>query len=278
MFKTFRGQKIETSTVLGSSFGDCLRIEIGQQAFFGKVLPESDLARLHAEEEGLGALASVGAALVIPATFGIEVADGKAMLLMEWLEQTQSTLASWEALGHALADLHANQSEAYGFSNDNYIGSSVQDNTPSPDWVEFFADRRLTPQMEMAKVHGLWDADLDLQMRSLIRKLPEILPKSPAASILHGDLWSGNCVFSSKGPAIFDPAVYYGDRETDLAMTKLFGGFPGRFYDAYSEAWPLSPEWETRVDVYNLYHLLNHLNIFGSSYHSSVSSILKRYA
>jgi protein-ribulosamine 3-kinase len=165
-----------------------------------------------------------------------------------------------------LAKVHRTAAPRFGWQRDNYIGSTPQRNGWCEDWREFWIERRVGPQLELARRNGFRVAEPPLGSLDGHR---------PQPSLLHGDLWSGNAGFTAEGPVIFDPAVYYGDREADLAMTELFGGFPGTFYEAYHAAWPLEPGYEQRKHLYNLYHLLNHLNLFGGSYLGQVESTLR---
>jgi fructosamine-3-kinase len=168
--------------------------------------------------------------------------------------------ADWPAMGRMLATLHRHTGERFGWERDNWIGLAPQKNGWSDDWIGFFRDCRLAPQLARAA--------LEREAQPLIAVLPSFFDGYlPQPSLLHGDLWSGNAGFLRDGsPVIFDPAVYYGDREADLAMTELFGGFPPAFYAAYREAWPLDSGYEQRRDLYNLYHVLNHANLFGGGY------------
>jgi fructosamine-3-kinase len=169
----------------------------------------------------------------------------------------------WPAMGRMLAALHRNTSERYGWDTDNWIGLAPQVNGWSDDWTDFFWEKRLTPQLRRAGI------SIDE------KKTKQILEgHRPQASLLHGDLWSGNAGFTPDGPVIFDPAVYYGDREADLAMTELFGGFPTEFYSSYRKELPLAAGYERRKHLYNLYHLLNHLNLFGGGYRAQVDRTL----
>jgi fructosamine-3-kinase len=164
-----------------------------------------------------------------------------------------------------LANAHRRPGPRFGWSRDNYIGSTPQANAWCDDWAEFWRDRRLRPQLELAASKGF-----DVEMPSL-----HLLENhEPQPSLLHGDLWSGNAGFTAQGPVVFDPAVYYGDREADLAMTELFGGFPREFYDAYRKEWPVDEGYARRKHLYNLYHLLNHLNLFGAGYLGRVRQTL----
>jgi len=189
--------------------------------------------------------------------------DGRAYIRLEFLQLGKS--GNWSDLGRMLANLHRQAGPRFGWARDNYIGRSPQQNGWCDGWIEFWVTRRMEPQISWAREKGF-----DVSMPSM-RLLEN---HKPRPSLLHGDLWSGNAGFTAEGPVIFDPAVYYGDRETDLAMSELFGGFPREFYRAYDEAFPLEPGYEKRKHLYNLYHLLNHLNMFGGGYLAQVKAAL----
>ncbi len=206
--------------------------------------------------------------------------DGRtSFLLMEYI--LSGRLKSGEDFGHSLAALHRGARQTLcGFNLDNWIGTTPQINTFTESWHEFFGGHRLAYQWKLARANGYGNAAGDRQMEKLICRLPEILPDVDEGepSLLHGDLWGGNWMADSGGRAcLIDPAVYYGHREADLAMTRLFGGFPSGFYRGYEEAWPLEPGFDSRVPVYNLYHVLNHLNLFGASYWGGVQSVLRAF-
>jgi protein-ribulosamine 3-kinase len=202
----------------------------------------------------------------VPQPFAHGLRDGEAFIEMEPL--ALGGPPDWPALGRMLAALHRHTGERYGWEHDNWIGLSPQPNGWRDDWVAFYRDCRLTPQLARAKL--LREADALLAGLAAFFK-----GYRPEASLLHGDLWSGNAGFLADGsPVIFDPAVYYGDREADLAMTELFGGFSAAFYTAYREAWPLDAGYERRRDLYNLYHVLNHANLFGGSYRAQALSLI----
>jgi protein-ribulosamine 3-kinase len=208
-----------------------------------------------AEADGLEALRPH---IRVPCVLDRGVKNGKAFILLEQLDLQRG--GDYAALGRMLAALHRQAGPRFGWHRDNYIGLSPQQNGWCDDWTEFWRERRLRPQAERAGVQ----IDLD-----------RIELHKPQPALLHGDLWSGNAGFTAQGPVLYDPAVYYGDREADLAMTELFGGFPSAFYDAYNEVLPLDAGYEQRKHVYNLYHLLNHLNIFGASYLPQVKATLR---
>jgi fructosamine-3-kinase len=190
-----------------------------------------------------------------------------AFLALEWIERGAGGHSCEARLGAGLAALHAVTAREFGWHRDNTIGSTAQVNTPSRDWAQFFWSRRLAPQLELARARGL-GAELGPDAERLPGALPALLGgHRPAASLLHGDLWGGNWLCAASGePVLVDPAVYYGDREADLAMTSLFGGFGAAFYRAYRAVLAPAAGWQTRATLYNLYHVLNHANLFGGGY------------
>ena len=215
-----------------------------------------------------------------------EVVDkGPDFLLLEWIEVGKnSTDSSMEELGRQLAELHSFRGEKFGFVEDNYLGDSPQSNLTSTagkdNWAIFFAGNRLHFQAELAEQKGYATQEIRNLLDVLIEKIPDLLSGTEEKpSLLHGDLWCGNYLIDVDGrPWLIDPAVYYGHREADLAMTSLFGGFTKTFYSAYESAFPLVPGYPEREPLYQLYHLMNHLNLFGTGYYGQVLSILKRYA
>jgi protein-ribulosamine 3-kinase len=205
-------------------------------------------------------------------------AECPAFILMEWIEAAGNQFDP-DVLGDNLACLHRVTSTnlAYGLPNDNFIGTTPQKNTWSASWVAFFRDQRLAYQMEFANRNGRLPLARRTKLEKLLDRLDDFLGGvSRQPSLLHGDLWTGNVLSDAcSQPFLIDPAVYYGDREAELAYTELFGGFPPRFYQAYNSNWPLEPGYPERRDIYNLYHLLNHLNIFGEPYGFQVDAVLR---
>lgn len=252
--------------VAGGSINRCYRWPTAQGPVFVKVAAAASAAMLEAEADGLAELARAQAVRV-PRVLACGRAGAKVFLALEWLEAGPVSEASEERLGRALAAQHAVTAPAHGWWRDNTIGSTPQANGPLASWPEFFRERRLRPQLKLAVANG-FGALLAAPGERLLAQLPALLAAHrPAASLLHGDLWGGNWLATAGGdPALFDPAVYYGDRETDIAMTRLFGGFGPGFYRAYAAAAPLPAGAETRRELYNLYHVLNHANLFGASY------------
>ena len=234
-----------------------------------------------AEAAGLAALAAVGEIRVpeVLAHGGGEGSRGAEYLLLEHIETSAPGPGFFERFGRAFARFHSRgRGERFGFAADNVLGATPQPNPWSDDWVSFFRDHRLGHQLRLARRRGLSDAELDGAGDRLLERLEELLgDPEEEPCLLHGDLWGGNYLVDTDGaPVLIDPAVYYGRREADLAMTRLFGGFGPDFYRAYDEEWPLAPGSEVRLAVYELYHLLNHLNLFGRSYRGRVMTTLRR--
>ena len=249
--------------VAGGCIHDCYRVSIAGTTRFLKTNSEDYRDAFAAEADGLAALRAAG--MRAPEALSHGTAEGRAYLLLENLDLDGRK--DFGALGRMLAAAHRSRpGPRFGWQHDNYIGATPQANGWCNDWQEFWLERRLRPQIELARRNGF---DLALPEFSVLNG------HEPQPALLHGDLWSGNAGFTAEGPVVFDPAVYYGDREADLAMTELFGGFPREFYLAYDEAWPLDPGYEHRRPVYNLYHLLNHLNLFGGGYLGQVESALR---
>jgi fructosamine-3-kinase len=233
-----------------------------------------------AEAAGLRLLARAGALRVPEVLRTGAGGDGPAYILMEWIEWGNAGHQQvGVALGEGLAALHRSLGPQYGLDHGNYCGATPQDNRWCASWVEFYGTRRLGWQMALARRRGLLPAARRRGLERLIDRLDEwIGDEACQPSLLHGDLWGGNWLVAQGGePVLIDPAAYYGDREAELAMCRLFGGFPGAFYAAYDAAWPPAAGRADRIPLYQLYHLLNHLNLFGESYGSSVDAIWRRY-
>ncbi|MFQ5568564.1 MAG: fructosamine kinase family protein [Rhodothermales bacterium] len=269
----------QVASVGGGCIAHATRISTDEETFFLKY-GRGDVARTFpAEAAGLRALQRAGSPLVIPRLIASGVVGSDAgFLLMTWIERGSRKERFWEEFGGHLAALHRHAENRFGFDRETFIGRLPQRNTWEARWPAFFREHRLEPQVRMARDRGHWQSAWNQWLDALYLRLDEVLPEHPPASLLHGDLWSGNLMVTASGrAALIDPAVYFGHREADLAMTELFGGFPTRFYDAYGEAWPLEPGYALRREVYNLYHLINHLNHFGSGYAGSVASVLQRF-
>ena len=234
------------------------------------------------EADGLHRLESTHTVRV-PTVYGHADAQDNhpAFILLEWLEGSRS--ADQGILGEQLAELHRRGTSpknpsAYGLDQDNYIGSTPQVNHWEQDWAVFFAACRLTPQMYLARKNNRLTAERRRRLEALIASLPALLGGiARRPSLIHGDLWSGNIIPGPDGLAVIDPAISYSDREAEIAYSELFGGFSARFYAAYQSTWPLDAGYSQRRDLYNLYHLLNHLNLFGEGYGPQVDAVLNRF-
>jgi len=259
-----------------SGFGDAWSVDAGGRRHFVKIASQGRAEMIDCEADGLRALAGTGA-IRVPRIVASGSTGSSAFLVLEWLDVAGPAQAM---LGRSLAQLHRAQppqgphGERFGWHRDNWIGATLQVNTWSDDWCAFFRDQRLAPQLARAADNG--HRGLQHPGGELLAALPTLLgDHRPVPSLVHGDLWSGNAATLRDGDgAVFDPAVYVGDREVDLAMIELFGGFDPGFRDAYEARWPLDDGYPLRRDVYNCYHLLNHLNLFGSGYLSRVQSCI----
>jgi fructosamine-3-kinase len=255
---------------------EMIQTEIGR--FFVKRNRASAYPRLfETEADGLDALQH-HTGLKVPRVVGYGTTGDESWLLLEHLEKAAPRPGDWILFGQALARLHRERGTAdgkavYGWKFDNYIGSLAQSNRKHTDWSSFFAEERILPQVRKARDGSRLDKNTAQQAERFCARLDDIFPPEPSA-LLHGDLWSGNFMFTPNGPAIFDPSCYYGHREMDLAMTKLFGGFNNEFYLGYASEYAPEKNWEDRVDYCNLYPLLVHVNLFGGGYVQDVRSIL----
>jgi protein-ribulosamine 3-kinase len=260
-----RPVEIRNSGALGGgSINAAFRLDTSAGRFFVKLNQAQAAEMFAAEAAGLEELAAAEA-LRIPRPIAQGVAGGRAWLALEHLEL--SGPAAPARLGEALARLHRHSADAFGWTRDNTIGSTPQCNARHSEWIAFWRDCRLGPQLRLAESDGA-PHDLLTDGERLLEVLPAFFDGyRPQCSLLHGDLWSGNWGYGSGGePTIFDPAVYYGDREADIAMTELFGSPGAAFYDAYDVAWPRDPGYGVRRTLYNLYHILNHHHLFGAGY------------
>jgi fructosamine-3-kinase len=228
-----------------------------------------------AESAGLNEMRSAQA-IRVPEPVCVGESDGQSWLVMEYISVGSNLGESQRLAGEQLAKMHQKTAESFGWSMDNTIGSTPQLNDWKNNWIEFWREQRLGYQLRLAASKG-FGGKLQSQGEKLLHSLDVLIDHAPTPSLLHGDLWGGN-IGSDSGdnPVIFDPAVYYGDREADIAMTELFGGFSGDFYSAYNAAWPLDAGYKTRKTLYNLYHILNHLNLFGSGYAGQAQNMIDR--
>ena len=259
--------KIESKhEIRGGCINRAVCLQGHDRTYFAKLNSASQLSMFATEAIGLRAI-SATRTLRAPNPIVWGTTADQSWLILEHIPLAQPGSATEALLGRQLAAMHRTTSQRFGWEEDNFIGPSIQSNRLEDTWLSFLRDQRLAFQLQLAARHGAPTTLLE-KGRRLIIMLPGILDGyQPEASLLHGDLWSGNRAADDEGqPVIFDPAVYFGDREADLAMTELFGGFGESFYQAYRAAWPMEDGYEVRKQLYNLYHLLNHFNLFGGVY------------
>jgi len=226
------------------------------------------------EAEGLQTLNSIGKAKTPDV---IKVNSAEDCLLLSYIQPGIKDDYFWLDLGRTVAQLHKNTSSHFGFESNNYIGTLVQPNDKKENWCDFFINQRIMPMVKQAKTNNLLSTNILNKFDQFYKNCSTLFPNEEPA-LLHGDLWSGNFICSLSGEAyLIDPAVYYGHREVDLAMSKLFGGFNSMFYEGYEEVYKPQKGWESRTDLFNLYPLLVHLNLFGGSYILSIEATLKKY-
>jgi fructosamine-3-kinase len=257
---------LERAPVTGGCINEALRLLGSERSVFLKLNDASRRDMFEAEAAGLDALRGAGA-LRVPEPLAQGVTGGRCWLALEFIDLGGGSRRSQTLLGEGLAALHASTDDAFGWDRDNTIGDTPQVNRRSADWVDFLRVQRLGFQFTLADDRGAGGRLRDLGERLLASLDTFFTDYRPAPSLLHGDLWGGNWGADAEGqPVLFDPAVYYGDREADIAMTELFGGFGADFYTAYDSTWPLDPGYRVRRELYNLYHVLNHFNLFGGGY------------
>lgn len=270
-------------TITGKSFfvnssrsvsGGCINqgyaISSDTDTYFVKLNSASQVGMFEAEAKALEQMLAT-ATIRVPKLICWGTAENNAYLVLEWLELGKGDTQSWLELGRKLAAMHFHTSDRMGWEQNNTIGSTPQINTWTADWAEFYGKHRLVYQFQLAKKRGGHFP----QQKQLLAAIPQLLTHQPQPSLVHGDLWGGNAACTVSGePVIFDPAVYFGDREVDIAMTELFGGFPAAFYRGYNEVFPLDSGYEKRKTLYNLYHILNHFNLFGGSYESQANRMI----
>ncbi|MBS4013864.1 MAG: fructosamine kinase family protein [Bacteroidetes bacterium] len=268
---------INSSYASGGCINDSAIINTNEGKFFLKWnIAKRYPNMFEAEAKGLNLLKSAGI-LQIPEVIGVGTEGQISWLLLEYIESQQNIGNFWEDFGKSLAKLHKQTSLNFGLDHNNYIGSLHQCNDFKQSWIDFFIEQRLGKQIKLAADNGKLGRETKSRFEKIYNKLSGFFPTEPP-SLLHGDLWSGNFMTGSHGKAcIYDPAVYYGHRLMDIAMSKLFGGFSESFYAYYNAEYPLEKNWQEAIDIANLYPLMVHVNLFGGGYIGSVDSILKRY-
>ncbi len=263
----------------GGDISQALRLETDKGAFFLKINTNTFAgAMFAAEAKGLQLLASTKI-FRIPTVIATSATEAHpAFLLLENIESGNPRPDFWVQFGERLAALHRCKSDHFGLDHANFIGSLPQNNTLHTSWVNFYVECRLLPQMQLAAEEDKLTTQDHQSFERLFAKFPALLPEE-SPSLIHGDLWNGNFLCDKGGvPVLIDPAICFASREMDLAMALLFGGFDQKFYEAYQLAYPLLPGWEERIDLYQLYYLMVHVNLFGGGYIQSVRQILRRFA
>jgi len=269
------GVGLQAMAIGGGSINAAYRLSIGGGRYFVKTNSAERLAMFEAEIAALKEIESTKT-IRVPRPICGNIVEGRSFLVLEWwdLQPLDDTVASY--FGRSLAALHRHSASQFGWYQDNTIGTTLQVNALTADWLTFWKEHRLGFQLGLAARNGHTGLVQDLGARLLKHCHKLFADYLPQPSLLHGDLWHGNMASISREAIAFDPASYYGDRETDLAMTSLFGGFPDAFMKAYNAAWPLDEGYQTRRDFYNVYHLLNHLNLFGRGYLPQIEATMTR--
>lgn len=277
------GKVVRVQAIGGGCISDAMRVDVVDSAakektFFVKANGLHFLDNFQCEAAGLRALDATKT-IRVPSVIDVSASRGKAWLVLEFIAQGNRDKQYFRRFGDQLARMHqASVGDAFGWEADNYLGAAKQPNQSVDSWDAFFAQNRIGYQLRWAIDQGIADSELKSDCQRIITAMPELLRgREQQTVLLHGDLWSGNYLCDESGQSVLiDPAVYRGCREAEFGMLKLFGGCPQEFYDAYQEAWPLPSGWQRRVNVYVLYHLLNHLNLFGTGYASQCGSMAKQ--
>jgi fructosamine-3-kinase len=263
----------------GGCISEAARFETDEGRFFAKWNPQAPAGLFESEASCLREMAAAGSTLKMPKVFAVsEPGATPAFIVMELLETRAARSADEEHLGRGLAELHRHQSDRFGFARDTYCGTTRQANAWALTWPAFYATQRLAPLLaEIAGERGLPSSERTAYER-VIGRLPELLPARATPGLIHGDLWSGNVLWATSGPALVDPSCCYAEREMEFGITTLFGGLTPRAFAAYEEASPLAPGWRERNPLYQLYHLLNHFLLFGGGYGAQALRIAKHFS
>ncbi|MGF1492082.1 MAG: fructosamine kinase family protein [Microcoleaceae cyanobacterium] len=276
--KPFQIQRQQS--VGGGCINQAYRIIDGTAAYFIKLNQASQASMFEAEALGVEQMWQTQT-IRVPKPICHGTVGSRAYIVLEWLDMNgRGHGQAMAEMGHQLARMHqwvrpnASEQQQFGWDMENTIGSTPQINDWKSDWAEFWRDNRIGYQLKLARQRGASFS----QGAALLDKIPELLAgHDPQPSLVHGDLWGGNAAVTADGePTIFDPATYFGDREVDIAMTEVFGGFSSAFYEAYNATWPLEPGYKRRKILYNLYHILNHYNLFGGGYASQAESMIQQ--
>ncbi len=270
---------VNNHSVGGGCINNALKFSSSVGEFFLKWNSSAPSDMFLKEAEGLDEMRSPeNSYLIIPKVIWAKVPDDfPGLILMEYLAPSAKTTGYDERLGRGIAQLHRKTTTEFGFHHSNYCGTTVQDNTWKKNWPEFYAKQRIWALVvQIGTTRRITSDELKIY-KKLIDKIPRLLAHQTIPSLIHGDLWAGNYMYAENGPALIDPACYYADREMELGMMLLFGGFVQRVWDAYLEEFPLPEGWKERIQLYQLYHILNHYLLFGGSYGRQALDIAKRY-
>ncbi|MEO1004773.1 MAG: fructosamine kinase family protein [Cyanobacteria bacterium J06638_38] len=261
-----------TKSVSGGCINQGYKISSEDAAYFVKLNDAAQVEMFAAEALGLKQMHATRT-IKVPEPICWGTAGSSSYIVLQWLDLGGSNSQSWTEMGRQLAAMHREgTAKNFGWERNNTIGSTPQINTWMDNWADFFAEQRIGYQLKLAKRRGGSFPDIQKVVAGVRNRLAD---RKPKASLVHGDLWSGNAAIVKDGsPIILDPAIYYGDRETDIAMTELFGGFPTAFYNGYNAAWQLDSGYRQRKSIYNLYHVLNHFNLFGGGYAGQAQRII----
>lgn len=263
-----------TRSVGGGCINQGYQLQGNNQKYFVKLNQAKLVEMFAAEALGLKQMYATQT-ITVPKPICWGTADNSCYIVLQWLDLGGGNGHSWTEMGRQLAAMHkAGTSDRFGWERNNTIGSTPQINDWMDNWADFFAQQRIGYQLKLAKWRGGGFPDTNKVVNAIAQRLRD---RQPQASLVHGDLWSGNAAIATDGaPVILDPAAYYGDRETDLAMTELFGGFPAAFYNGYNSEWALDEGYQQRKNIYNLYHVLNHFNLFGGGYGSQAKRMIQQ--
>jgi fructosamine-3-kinase len=279
LLQTNLREKIEVKNIRvlsGGCINQAFQLVTDKGLYFLKMNKERGTEMFEAESKGLKLLSQTKV-IAVPDVIGFGSTEDFSFLILSYVKTGSRSKKYWEDFGQSLAHLHKVYNDYFGLDHNNFIGFLPQYNDPGNDWIDFFINNRLEVQVKLAAETGRISKEISGKFEKLYQKLNHILVKEKP-SLLHGDLWSGNVMTNEEGKAsIIDPAVYFGNREAELAFTTLFGGFENSFYGSYQEEFPLEPDYEDRFDIYNLYPLMVHVNLFGGGYVASVDSVLRRY-
>jgi fructosamine-3-kinase len=268
---------VDRQTIGGGCINQAYLISNNREQYFVKLNRSDLLDMFAAEAKGLSEIAGTET-IKVPRVICWGVAGDRSYLVLEYLDLIDNaTPQNWNQMGRDLAKMHQRRispDRQFGWHIDNTIGSTPQINTWEDNWATFFTNHRIGYQLQLAQSNG----GKFPRATALIAKIPKLLANyRPKPSLVHGDLWSGNASFTTAGvPVIFDPATYWGDREVDVAMAALFGGFPNAFFQGYADVYPLDPDYSTRKILYDLYHILNHHNLFGGNYQGQANNMIDR--